>query len=102
MQQLLLSWILIGVLVLPADQVGLIQALIGIPGIFIMLMGGALADRADPRNFPGWYLLNCADIPPVFDSDDCRWLVFDLERCDMGARHGFCAVLLNAGPTSNS
>lgn len=65
MQQLLLSWILIGVLVLPADQVGLIQALIGIPGIFIMLMGGALADRADPRNFlVGIYLI--APIFPLF------------------------------------
>ena len=32
MQQLLLSWILIGVLELPATQVGIIQAATGIPG----------------------------------------------------------------------
>ena len=38
MQQLLFSWILIGILELPADQVGLIQGLIGIPGIFLMLI----------------------------------------------------------------
>jgi len=49
MQYLLISWLLIGVLLLPADQVGLLQALIGIPGIFLMLWGGASADRADPR-----------------------------------------------------
>lgn len=49
MQQLLVSWLLIGVLLLPADRVGLLQALIGIPGIFLMLWGGASADRADPR-----------------------------------------------------
>ena len=49
MQQLLVSWLLIGVLLLPADQVGPLQALIGIPGIFLMLWGGASADRADPR-----------------------------------------------------
>jgi predicted MFS family arabinose efflux permease len=49
MQYLLLSWLLIGVLELPADQVGLIQALVGIPGIFLMLWGGASADRRDPR-----------------------------------------------------
>lgn len=49
MQQLLVSWLLIGVLLLPANQVGLLQALIGIPGIFLMLWGGASADRADPR-----------------------------------------------------
>ena len=49
MQQLLVSWILIGILMLPADQVGLIQALIGIPGILVMLVGGASADRVDAR-----------------------------------------------------
>jgi predicted MFS family arabinose efflux permease len=50
MQQLLLSWMLIGILQLPADQVGLIQAIIGIPGVVLMLMGGASADRRDPRS----------------------------------------------------
>ena len=50
MQQLLLSWMLIGILQLPADQVGLIQAIIGIPGVLLMLMGGASADRTDPRS----------------------------------------------------
>ena len=39
-QQLLVSWILIGILSLPADQVGFIQALVGIPGILLMLLGG--------------------------------------------------------------
>ena len=49
MQQLLVSWILIGILSLAADQVGLIQALVGIPGIVVMLVGGASADRVDAR-----------------------------------------------------
>jgi predicted MFS family arabinose efflux permease len=49
MQQLLVSWILIGVLLLPADQVGVIQALIGLPGILVMLLGGVSADRRDAR-----------------------------------------------------
>ncbi len=49
MQQLLISWLLIGVLLLPANQVGPLQALMGIPGIFLMLWGGASADRRDPR-----------------------------------------------------
>lgn len=49
MQQLLLSWVLVGILELPATEVGLLQALIGIPGIFLMLMGGASADSGDPR-----------------------------------------------------
>jgi hypothetical protein len=49
MQQLLLSWILIGILELPATQVGMIQATTGIPGIFLMLLGGARADGRDPR-----------------------------------------------------
>lgn len=49
MQQLLLSWLLVGILLLPADQVGIIQAVIGLPGIVLMLWGGARADKADPR-----------------------------------------------------
>ena len=49
MQQFLISWMLVGMLVLPGDQVGMIQAVIGIPGIFLMLWGGASADRSDPR-----------------------------------------------------
>ena len=50
MQQLLLSWVLIGILELPATQVGMIQAATGIPGIFLMLLGGARADGRDPRS----------------------------------------------------
>jgi len=49
MQQLLLSWTLIGILEIPASQVGLIQAAAGIPGIFVMLLGGVRADDTDPR-----------------------------------------------------
>jgi len=49
MQQLLLSWTLIGILEIPATQVGIIQAAAGIPGIFVMLLGGVRADEKDPR-----------------------------------------------------
>ena len=49
MQQLLVPWLLIAVLSLPAAQVGAIQAVIGIPGLFLILWGGAAADRSDPR-----------------------------------------------------
>ena len=62
MQPLLLNWMLIGILLLPADQVGLIQALIGVPGVILILMGGARADRADPRNF----LISIYVIAPIF------------------------------------
>lgn len=62
MQQMLLSWILIGILLLPADEVGLIQAVIGVPGVFLILLGGAIADRADPRNF----LIGIYLVAPVF------------------------------------
>jgi len=50
MQQLLVSWLLVGVLLLPGDRVGLAQAIIGVPGIALMLWGGASADRTDPRS----------------------------------------------------
>ena len=49
MQQLLLAWLLLGVLELPADRVGPLQAAVGLPGIIIMLWGGASADRTDAR-----------------------------------------------------
>lgn len=62
MQQLLLSWILIGILKLPADQVGLIQAVIGLPGVFLMLAGGASADRVDARRM----LIRIYLLAPVF------------------------------------
>ncbi|MDZ7684959.1 MAG: hypothetical protein U5O39_08035 [Gammaproteobacteria bacterium] len=47
---LLISWLLVGILLLPADSVGITQAIIGIPGVFLMLIGGATADRTDPRS----------------------------------------------------
>lgn len=49
MQQLLLSWTLIGILEVSPGRVGLIQAAAGIPGIFVMLLGGVRADDTDPR-----------------------------------------------------
>ena len=62
MQQLLLSWILIGILKLPADKVGLIQAVIGLPGVFLMLAGGASADRVDARRM----LIRIYMLAPLF------------------------------------
>ena len=50
MQQLLLAWILIGILELPASEVGIVQAIVGIPGIILILVGGAKADGMDPRS----------------------------------------------------
>jgi predicted MFS family arabinose efflux permease len=49
MQMLLINWLLIGMLHTSADQVGIAHAIIGVPGFFIMLWGGASADRHDPR-----------------------------------------------------
>ena len=49
MQTLLVSWLLIGVLNTPPDRVGFAQAIIGVPGLFLMLWGGVSADRVDPR-----------------------------------------------------
>ncbi len=60
MQQLLITWLLVGILVLPAAQVGVIQALIGLPGLILMLFGGASADRADPRTL----LIRAPAVPP--------------------------------------
>lgn len=75
MQYLLISWLLIGVLLLPADRVGVIQAIMGIPGIFLMLWGGASADRTDPRSL----LIRVYAVAPVLPLfllvvDQGQWL----------------------------
>ncbi len=62
MQQLLLSWSLIGILELPADEVGLLQGLIGIPAVFLMLLGGARSDNSDPKKL----LIAAYLLAPVF------------------------------------
>lgn len=62
MQMLLVSWLLIGILSLPGEQVGFIQALVGLPGIALMLWGGASADRIDPRRLLVYVYL----LAPIF------------------------------------
>jgi predicted MFS family arabinose efflux permease len=65
MQQLLLAWILIGILELPASEVGLVQAVVGIPGIVLILLGGAKADGMDPRALL-IKVYACAPVLPLF------------------------------------
>lgn len=48
-QQLLVIWILVGILGESPERVGLAQMLIGIPGLIFMLWGGAIGDRVDGR-----------------------------------------------------
>jgi len=49
LQGFLLSWMLVGILELGADRVGVARALIDIPALAILLLGGVLADRTDGR-----------------------------------------------------
>jgi len=49
LQGFLITWMLVGVLQVPADRVGLGRALIEMPGLVILLIGGVLADRSDGR-----------------------------------------------------
>ena len=74
MQQLIISWLLVGVLLLPGDEVGLIQAVIGVPGLFLMLWGGASADNKDPRTI----LLNVYSITWLFPLMLAACIYFDL------------------------
>ena len=48
-QQLLVTWILVGVLHESPESVGFAQLLIGIPGLVFMLWGGVIGDRIDGR-----------------------------------------------------
>ena len=49
MQQLLITWILVGMLHETPERVGIAQMLIGIPGLIFMLWGGVMGDRLDGR-----------------------------------------------------
>jgi predicted MFS family arabinose efflux permease len=64
MQMLLVTWLLIGVLNTPPEWVGFAQALIGVPGFFLMLWGGVSADRVDPRRLMT-QMYGFAVLPPL-------------------------------------
>ena len=48
-QQLLVTWILVGVLDQSPEAVGLAQLIIGVPALLFMLWGGVIGDRVDGR-----------------------------------------------------
>lgn len=48
-QQLLVTWILVGILAQSPETVGLAQLLIGVPALIFMLWGGVIGDRVDGR-----------------------------------------------------
>ncbi len=49
LQGFLITWLLVGVLNTPADEVGAGRALIEVPGLLILILGGLIADRMDGR-----------------------------------------------------
>jgi MFS family permease len=51
LQGFLFSWLLVGVLERPADEVGFARSLAEFPPLFILLLGGVLGDRYDGRSY---------------------------------------------------
>ena len=49
LQQVMFSWLVVGVLAAPAESVGIAQTSTMLPAIALLLVGGAVADRLDPR-----------------------------------------------------
>lgn len=49
LQGFLITWILVGILETPADRVGFARALIDLPALALVLIGGLLADRTNAR-----------------------------------------------------
>jgi predicted MFS family arabinose efflux permease len=49
LQGFLITWMLVGVLETPADQVGFGRALIDLPALAVILIGGLVADRTNGR-----------------------------------------------------
>lgn len=80
MYQLLLPWLLISALALPAGQVGPLQAAVGLPGVVIMLWGGVRADRTDARTtltrvFGAAALIPLGLVLALFLSEISVWMV---------------------------
>lgn len=48
LQLVLLPWIAVGLLGIPALELGWVQAAVLLPNLLLLLLGGALADRKDP------------------------------------------------------
>jgi predicted MFS family arabinose efflux permease len=51
MQSVLFSWLVVGELRATPDWVGVVQTSTMLPALFLLLWGGATADRRDPRRF---------------------------------------------------
>ncbi len=49
MQGVLFSWLVVGVLHAPAQWVGITQSTLMLPSVFLLFVGGAVADRRDRR-----------------------------------------------------
>ncbi|NJN53119.1 MAG: MFS transporter [Gammaproteobacteria bacterium] len=49
LQGFLITWMLVGILEMPADTVGFARAAIEMPALLVLLLGGVLADRIDGR-----------------------------------------------------
>ena len=64
LQIVLYPWLLAVYLQLPAEQVGFGQMLLQLPGLFLVLWAGSIADRIDTRKLLGRLHL-VASVPPI-------------------------------------
>ena len=64
LQGFLFTWLLVGVLEIPADQAGVARSLAEFPPLAMLLIGGALGDRFNGRSYLAvMHLLMC--VPPL-------------------------------------
>ncbi|MCY3640527.1 MAG: MFS transporter, partial [Gammaproteobacteria bacterium] len=64
LQGFLFTWLLVGVLEIPADQTGVARSLAEFPPLAILLIGGVLGDRFNGRSYLAvMHLLMC--LPPL-------------------------------------
>ena len=64
LQGFLFTWLLVGTLAIPADEVGFARSLAEFPPLLILLLGGILGDRSNARSYlMTMHLLMC--IPPL-------------------------------------
>jgi MFS family permease len=64
MQQVLLPWLVVGELGAGAEWAGTVQMTVMLPSVALLLIGGAVADRVDPKRMLVWLHLLGA-LPPL-------------------------------------
>ena len=64
LQGFLFTWLLVGILEMPADAAGIARSLAEFPPLIVLFLGGLIGDRIDARRYLSWMHITMS-IPPL-------------------------------------